>query len=84
MDKTILKELKKIRNINGCLVATKLDNYKIEVNPKIIVDFINHLTNLSNEELEEDGIEIEVRNYLVLNLYNLLKKDSYEVVLKND
>ncbi len=49
MDKTILKELKKIRNINGCLVGTKLDNYKIEVNPKIIIDFINHLTNLSNE-----------------------------------
>ena len=82
MDKTILKELKKIRNINGCLVATKLDNYKIEVNPKIIVDFINHLTNLSNEELENDDVDAQTRDYLVVQLYKVLLENDYEVRLR--
>lgn len=82
MDKTILKELKKIRNINGCLVGTKLDNYKIEVNPKIIVDFINHLTNLSNEELENDDVDAQTRDYLVVQLYKVLLENDYEVRLR--
>ena len=82
MDKTILKELKKIRNINGCLVGTKLDNYKIEVNPKIIVDFINHLTNLSNEELENDDVDVQTRDYLVVQLYKVLLENDYEVRLR--
>lgn len=82
MDKTILKELKKIRNINGCLVGTKLDNYKIEVNPKIIIDFINHLTNLSNEELEEDDVDVQTRDYLVVQLYKVLLENDYEVRLR--
>lgn len=82
MDKTILKQLKKIRNINGCLVGTKLDNYKIEVNPKIIVDFINHLTNLSNEELENDDVDAQTRDYLVVQLYKVLLENDYEVRLR--
>jgi hypothetical protein len=82
MDKTILKELKKIKNINGCLVGTKLDNYKIEVNPKIIVDFINHLTNLSNEELEKDDVDVQTRDYLVVQLYKVLLENDYEVRLR--
>lgn len=82
MDKTILKELKKIRNINGCLVGTKLDNYKIEVNPKIIVNFINHLTNLSNEELENDDVDAQTRDYLVVQLYKVLLENDYEVRLR--
>lgn len=81
-NKEILSRAKRLRNINSCIIAEVENGKRIEINPEVITDFIDYLTYLNNEELKEDGIEIEVRNSLVFNLYNLITKDNFEVRLR--
>ena len=79
MDKSILKELKKIRNINSCLIGEKLNGRRVEVNPEIITDFIDYLNKNTPKNL---GVA-DISKFLLSNqLLNLLVIDGYEVKLK--
>lgn len=81
-NKEILSRAKRLRNINSCIIAEVENGKRIEINPEVIIDFIGYLTYLDNEELTKDGIDIEIRDFFVVNLYNLITKDNFEMRLR--
>lgn len=81
-NKEILSRAKRLRNINSCIIAEVENGKRIEINPEVITDFIDYLTYLDNEELTKDGIDIEIRDFFVVNLYNLITKDNFEMRLR--
>lgn len=79
MDKNILKELKRLRNIRGTIIGEKLNGHRCEVDIEVIKDFIDFLELTPSKELDVD----EMNKFLLVNqLINLLSLDNFEVMLK--
>lgn len=79
MDKSILKELKRLRNIRGTIIGEKLNGHICEVDIEVIKDFIDFLESTPSKELDVD----EMNKFLLVNqLLNLLSLDNFEVMLK--
>lgn len=78
-NKEILRELKKIKNVKGALIGTKLDGYKVTINPEIIEGFVRFLGETDSEVLEVEEVAILV---LMRELIKVLEIDGHEVVLK--
>lgn len=79
MDKSILKELKRLRNIRGTIIGEKLNGYRCEVDVEVIKNFIDFLESTPSKELDVD----EMNKFLLVNqLLNLLALDNFEVMLK--
>jgi hypothetical protein len=79
MNKSILKELKRLRNIRGTIVGEKLNGYRCEVDIEVIKGFIDFLESTPSKVLDVD----EMNKFLLVNqLLNLLVLDNFEVMLK--
>lgn len=79
MDKNILKELKRLRNIRGTIIGEKLNGHRCELDIEVIKDFIDFLELTPSKELDVD----EMNKFLLVNqLINLLSLDNFEVMLK--
>lgn len=79
MEKKILNEIKRIRNIEGTLVGTKLNGYKTEVPRGIVEDLLNHLKENEAEYLEVAEI---VRTTFIEGLSNVLEVNGFEMILR--
>lgn len=79
MNKSILKELKRLRNIRGTIVGEKLNGYRCELDIEVIKGFIDFLESTPSKVLGVD----EMNKFLLVNqLLNLLALDNFEVMLK--
>ena len=79
MDKSILKELKRLRNIRGTIIGEKLNSHRCEVDTEIIKGFIDFLADIEPKSLGVDDMAV----FLLRNkLLNLLAIDNFEVRLR--
>lgn len=78
-NKEILARAKRLRNINSCIIAELENGKRVEVAPKLIEEFIEHLNENTPKNL---GME-DMENFLLANqLLNLLAIDNFEVELR--
>lgn len=78
-NKEILTRAKRLRNIRGCIIAEIENGKRVEVAPKLIEEFIEHLNENTPKKL---GME-DMANFLLANqLLNLLAIDNFEVELR--
>lgn len=78
-NKEILARSKRLRNINSCIIAELENGKRVEVAPKLIEEFIEHLNENTPKNL---GME-DMENFLLANqLLNLLAIDNFEVELR--
>lgn len=79
MDKSILKELKRLRNIRGCIIGEKLNGHRCEVEREIIEGLVDFLADIEPKNLGVDDMAV----FLLRNqLLNLLAIDNFEVRLR--
>lgn len=77
--KEILKVTRRLRNIDGCIIAELDKGRRTTVNPKVIEGFIEFLC-----DSEPESLEVEETTMFLLRsrLINLLAINGYEVRLK--
>ena len=78
-NKEILARAKRLRNIRGCIIAEIENGKRVEVAPKLIEEFIEHLNENTPKNL---GIENMVNFLLANQLLDLLAIDNFEVELR--
>lgn len=78
-NKEILARAKRLRNINSCIIAELENGRRVEVAPKLIEEFIEHLNENTPKNL---GIENMVNFLLANQLLDLLVIDNFEVELR--
>lgn len=78
-NKEILARAKRLRNINSCIIAELENGRRVEVAPKLIEEFIEHLNENTPKNL---GIENMVNFLLANQLLDLLAIDNFEVELR--
>ena len=78
-NKEILARAKRLRNIRGCIIAEIENGKRVEVAPKLIEEFIEHLNENTPKNL---GIENMVNFLLANQLLDLLVIDNFEVELR--
>ncbi|MDB1947685.1 hypothetical protein PMY35_07610 [Clostridium tertium] len=77
--KEILKVTRRLRNIDGCIIAELDKGRRVTINPEIIEGFIRFLGEADSEALEVDEVATLV---LMRELIKVLENDGYEVRLK--